>query len=105
VGDVSELADTIRRVAAGESAIDPQVARRLVDRPLPRPTDDLTEREMEVLALMAEGRSNQAICDRLHVSAKTVEGYVSSIFSKLGLEMAPDDHRRVLAVVAYLGSR
>ena len=105
VTEVAELVDTIRRVAAGDSAIDPQVARRLVERPRRRPTDELTEREMEVLGLMAEGRSNQAICERLHVSAKTVEGYVSSIFSKLGLEVAADDHRRVLAVVAYLGSR
>ena len=102
IADLDELADAIRRVARGESVLAPEAARRLVASPSRRPFDDLTERELEVLALMAEGRSNQAICDHIHVSAKTVEGYVSSIFSKLGLEVTPDDHRRVLAVVAFL---
>ena len=64
--------------------------------------DELTDREREILALMAEGRSNQAICDRLFVTTKTVEAHIASIFSKLELMPAPDDHRRVLAVLAYL---
>ena len=64
------------------------------------PLDDLTEREREVLALMAEGRSNQAICDRLFLAPKTVEAHIANIFSKLELLPAPDDHRRVLAVLA-----
>lgn len=105
ITDESELADMIRRVARGDTVLDPAVARQLLAGPADRPLDVLTERELEVLALMAEGRSNQAICERVHVSAKTVEGYVSSIFSKLGLETTPDDHRRVLAVVAYLRNR
>ena len=105
IADVAELAGMIERVAGGESVIDPEVAHRLVAGPSRRPFDELTDRELEVLELMAEGRSNQAICERIHVSAKTVEGYVTNIFTKLGLEVTPDDHRRVLAVVAYLRSR
>jgi DNA-binding NarL/FixJ family response regulator len=66
------------------------------------PLDDLTEREREVLAIMAEGRSNQAICQRLYLSPKTVESYVRAVFTKLGLEMGADDNRRVLAVLAFL---
>jgi DNA-binding NarL/FixJ family response regulator len=68
------------------------------------PLDDLTEREREVLSVMAEGRSNQAICQRLFLSPKTVEAYVRSMFTKLGLAAAPDDNRRVLAVLAFLRS-
>ena len=68
------------------------------------PLDTLTDREREVLALMAEGRSNQAISDRLYLNPKTVEGHVRSIFTKLDLLPAPDDHRRVLAVLAFLRS-
>jgi DNA-binding NarL/FixJ family response regulator len=105
VADVAELSDAIRRVGAGESVIDPEVALRLVGSP--GSVDGLSElsaREREVLALMAEGRSNQAISERLFLSGKTVEKHVRSIFSKLNLEVGRDDHRRVLAVIAYLGS-
>ena len=68
------------------------------------PLDDLTEREREVLSVMAEGRSNLAICQRLFLSPKTVEAYVRSVFTKLGLTASPDDNRRVLAVLAFLRS-
>jgi DNA-binding NarL/FixJ family response regulator len=100
---VSDLADAVRRVAAGESVIDPEVVARLLGRARPHsPVDELSPREREILALMAEGRSNQAIADRLGLELKTVEGHVRSIFWKLALEPAPDVHRRVLAVLAYL---
>jgi DNA-binding NarL/FixJ family response regulator len=103
VGDPDELEDAIRRVARGGSVIDPAVVSELLlRRRAAGPLDELTEREREVLALMAEGRSNQAICERLFVAPKTVEAHVASIFSKLDLLPAPDDHRRVLAVLAYL---
>jgi serine/threonine-protein kinase len=104
VADVREFAESLRRVARGGSVIDPEVVALLVNRRRARgPLDDLTDREREVLALMAEGRSNQAICDRLFVTSKTIETHIASIFSKLELLPAPDDHRRVLAVLAYLG--
>ena len=103
VADVAEFSDAVGRVARGGSVIDPEVVSLLVNRRRTRgPLDDLTDREREVLALMAEGRSNQAICDRLFVTPKTVEAHIASIFSKLELPPAPDDHRRVLAVLAYL---
>jgi DNA-binding NarL/FixJ family response regulator len=103
VGDVADFADAVRRVARGGSVIDPEVVGLLVNRRRARgPLDELTEREREVLALMAEGRSNGAICERLFVTPKTIEGHIASIFSKLELVPAPDDHRRVLAVLAYL---
>jgi serine/threonine-protein kinase len=104
VDDLDDFADAIRRIAKGGSVIDPEVVAQLVGRRRARrPIDDLTEREREVLSLMAEGRSNQAICDRLFLAPKTVEAHIANIFSKLELLPAPDDHRRVLAVLAYLG--
>jgi DNA-binding NarL/FixJ family response regulator len=103
VVEIGELVDAVRRVAAGGSVIDPLVISRLVGRRRERdPLADLTDREREVLALMAEGRSNQAISDRLFVSPKTVETHIRSIFSKLGLEDAPADNRRVLSVLTHL---
>jgi DNA-binding NarL/FixJ family response regulator len=100
---VTDLADAVRRVAAGGSVIDPEVVGRLLGRRRTHsPLDELTPREREILGLMAEGRSNQAIADRLTLEVKTVEGHVRAIFSKLGLEPAHEDHRRVLAVLAYL---
>jgi DNA-binding NarL/FixJ family response regulator len=105
VSDVKEFVDAVRRVAGGGSAIDPEVVSELLVR---RRRHDLvgglSDREREVLNLMAEGRSNAAIAAALHMSEKTVEGHVRSMFSKLDLEPAPDDHRRVLAVLVYLRS-
>ena len=106
VGDLSQFGDAIRRVARGGSALDPEVVQRIVGRR--RATselDDLTPREREVLALMAEGRSNQGIADELIVTVAAVERHVTSIFSKLGLHQTPEDHRRVLAVLRYLERR
>jgi DNA-binding NarL/FixJ family response regulator len=103
IEDVDEFADAIRRVGRGRSVIDPEVVAQLVGgRARSEPLDDLTAREREVLALMAEGRSNQAICDRLMLAPKTVEAHIARIFSKLELLPEPDDHRRVLAVLAHL---
>jgi DNA-binding NarL/FixJ family response regulator len=103
VADVDELADAVRRVAAGGTVIDPTVVASLIGRTRSRDRlDPLTAREREVLSLMAEGRSNKGIADRLFVTEKTVETHVASILGKLDLESQPDDHRRVLAVLAYL---
>jgi DNA-binding NarL/FixJ family response regulator len=103
VADIGQFTDAIRRVAAGESVIDPEVVSRLVARPRrDSPLKILTEREQGVLALMAEGRSNQAIAGQLYMSHKTVETHIGNIFTKLGLAPAPEDHRRVLAVLAFL---
>ncbi|HEU4919011.1 MAG TPA: response regulator transcription factor [Candidatus Limnocylindrales bacterium] len=100
---VADLADAVRRVAAGGSVIDPDVVGRLLGRPRGHSAlDELTAREREILGLMAEGRSNQAIADRLGLEIKTIEGHVRAIFSKLSLEPAAQDHRRVLAVLAWL---
>lgn len=105
VGDIDEFAAGVRRVADGGSVLDPSVVAQLVGR---RTADDplavLTPREREVLDLIAEGRSNQAIADRMFVTLRAVEKHVTSIFEKLGLPASGDDHRRVLAVLAYLGS-
>jgi DNA-binding NarL/FixJ family response regulator len=103
IADIAQFTGTIRRVAAGESVIDPQVVGRLVARPRrDSPIQTLTERELAVLAMMAEGRSNHAIASQLYLSVKTVETHVGSMFAKLGLAPAADDHRRVLAVLTYL---
>lgn len=103
VANVQEFTDAVRRVGAGGSVIDPEVVSRMVGRArVASPLDDLTARERDVLTLMAEGRSNQAISERLSLSTKSIEGYVRNIFTKLGLVAAPDDHRRVLAVLTYL---
>ena len=102
--EIDEFLESVRRVARGGTAIDPEVVAQLVGRRrADDPLDALTAREREVLALMAEGRSNQAICKKLFLSPKTVETHVHSIFGKLRLPPEPDDHRRVLAVLAYLG--
>jgi DNA-binding NarL/FixJ family response regulator len=106
LADLEDIADALRRVARGGSVVDPVVVAELVRAPLTdRRLSDLTEREREVLGLMAEGRSNQAIADRLFVTPKTVEAHIASIFSKLELLPAGDDHRRVLAVLAFLDAR
>jgi DNA-binding NarL/FixJ family response regulator len=103
VADAREFVDSLERLIGGGSAIDPEVIGRLMGRGrTERELDRLTEREREILAAMAEGRSNGAIGRDLHLSPKTVETHVGAIFSKLGLEPAADDHRRVLAVLAYL---
>ena len=88
----------------GGSALDPTVVSQLVGRQRggERPIGDLSEREREVLSLMAEGRTNQAIAERLVITERTVEKHVNGIFTKLGLRASTDDHRRVLAVLAYL---
>jgi len=97
------LAETIRRIGRGESVIDPTLVAGLLGRRLrDDPLVDLSAREREVLALIAEGRSNAGVADALTISEKTVEFHVSSIFSKLGLEGSAGDHRRVLAVLAFL---
>jgi DNA-binding NarL/FixJ family response regulator len=103
VSDPSAFVDAVRRVAAGGTVLDPEVvsallSRRRIDDPLER----LTARELEVLGLMAEGRSNAAIAARLFVSEKAVSKHSNSIFTKLDLPVDSDDHRRVLAVLAYL---
>jgi DNA-binding NarL/FixJ family response regulator/class 3 adenylate cyclase len=103
VSDVAVLGDAVRRIAEGECVIDPTIVSRLVQRPREHsPLDELTAREREVLGLMAEGRSNGAICQTLFLSPKTVEANVRQIFRKLGLQQSPDDRRRVLAVLTYL---
>jgi DNA-binding NarL/FixJ family response regulator len=106
VGDVERFADSVRRVGEGGAALDPEVVVQVLGR---RRRDDplvgLTERDREVLALMAEGRSNQAIARRLVVTERAVEKHVTSIFDKLGLTPAAEDHRRVLAVLSFLRSQ
>lgn len=93
----------VRTIAEGGSYVDPAIVQTLVKRQREEdPLEQLSEREREVLALMAEGRSNAAICGRPYLSPKTVEAHVRQIFNKLGLQQAADDHRRVLAVVRYL---
>lgn len=105
IADLGELTDAVQRVAQGGSVVDPEIVGSLVGQPTRGILDDLTPREIEVLSLMAEGHSNQAIVERLVLGPKTVEGHVRSIFTKLGLEPASDVHRRVRAVITYLRSR
>jgi DNA-binding NarL/FixJ family response regulator len=103
VFDVANLIDALRRLADGETVVDPTIVARLFARKrLDGPLDALTEREREVLALVAEGLSNRAIAARLFVTERTIEAHVKQIFLKLGLNTHPDSHRRVLAVLAYL---
>jgi DNA-binding NarL/FixJ family response regulator len=103
--EIDDFVDAVKRVARGGTVMDPEVVSRLVGRPrVDDPVAELSPREREVLSLMAEGRSNSAICAKLFLSPKTVETHVNSIFTKLRLAQAPDDHRRVLAVLAYLRS-
>jgi DNA-binding NarL/FixJ family response regulator len=106
VSDLDELAASIQRIGHGGSMLDPIVVDQLVGRRRlgPDPLTELTQREREVLALMAEGRSNKAIAERLFVTEHTVEKHVKSIFGTLRLPPSADDHRRVLAVVTYLNS-
>jgi DNA-binding NarL/FixJ family response regulator len=102
VGDVKEFVEGVRRVAAGGTVLDPEVVASLMARQREEPLDRLTPREREVLALMAEGRSNAAIAVTLYVTEKAVAKHTNSIFTKLDLPLAPDDNRRVLAVLAWL---
>jgi DNA-binding NarL/FixJ family response regulator len=103
VGDVDTFVDAVRRVAGGGSALDPEVVSLLLGRRRREdPLEPLTPREREVLGLMAEGRSNAAIAEALVVTERAVEKHVTSIFSKLDLVPTTEDHRRVLAVLAYL---
>jgi DNA-binding NarL/FixJ family response regulator len=106
VSDLEELASSVRRVGEGGSVLDPSVVEQLVERPRSGddPLEHLTEREREVLSLMAEGRSNKAIGQQLFITEHTVEKHVKSILGKLRLPESPDDHRRVLAVLTYLSA-
>jgi DNA-binding NarL/FixJ family response regulator/class 3 adenylate cyclase len=105
VSDIEEFTSAVRRVAQGGSVLDPAVVSQLVGRRRKTdPLEELTPREREVLELMAEGRSNDAISQRLFITLRAVEKHVTSIFSKLGLTATPEDHRRVLAVLAFLRS-
>jgi DNA-binding NarL/FixJ family response regulator len=103
VGDVDAFTDAVARVAAGGSALDPEVvARMLGTRRRGGPLDSLSPRERDVLAQLAEGKSNQGIAAALTVTTAAVEKHVTSIFAKLGIDARPTDHRRVLAALAYL---
>ena len=103
VFDAAVLVDALRRIGDGETVIDPTIVSRLVGRQRRQdPLADLTPREREVLGLVAEGLSNRAIADRLFVTDRTVEAHVKQVFLKLSLDLNPDSHRRVLAVLAYL---
>jgi DNA-binding NarL/FixJ family response regulator len=102
--DIEDFLEAVRRVAKGGTAVDPEVVAQLLGRKRPDdPIAELTERERDILGLMAEGRSNKGIGSKLFLSPKTVETHVHAIFRKLGLQSTQDDNRRVLAVLAYLG--
>jgi DNA-binding NarL/FixJ family response regulator len=106
VSDLAVLIDALGRLQEGECVVDPTIVARLVNHAPVDGLSELTERERQVLALMAEGRSNRGISSTLFLSPKTIEAHVKHIFQKLGLEESADDHRRVLAVLAHLrGSR
>jgi DNA-binding NarL/FixJ family response regulator len=103
VGRVQQLLDAVRRVAAGECVVDRAIVDELLAQPRKvNPTGELTRRELEIVGLMAEGRSNQGICQTLWLSPKTVESHIRSAFAKLGIREAPEDNRRVLAVLTFL---
>jgi DNA-binding NarL/FixJ family response regulator len=103
VSEMAVLADALRRIDDGECVVDPTIVKRLVQRRRQSgPLDTLTDRERQVLLMMAEGRTNRAIGSQLYLSGKTVEVHVRQIFQKLGLQQSPDDHRRVLAVLTML---
>lgn len=105
ISDLALLTDALARLHDGECVIDPTIVSRLLDKQMAAgPLDELTARERDVLALIAEGRSNQGICDRLFLSPKTVEGHVKHIFQKLDIDDSGDDNRRVLAAIKYLRS-
>jgi DNA-binding NarL/FixJ family response regulator len=106
VSDLDELSASVRRIGEGASVLDPAVVAQLVGqrRKGDTPLEDLTDRELEVLALMAEGRSNKAIAERLFITEHTVEKHVKNIFATLRLPQSADDHRRVLAVVTFLNA-
>jgi DNA-binding NarL/FixJ family response regulator len=106
VSDIETLADDVRRIAAGGSVLDPSVVGQLVGRPRRGrdPLEELTEREREVLALMAEGRTNRAIAEELVITEHTVEKHVTNVMGKLQIPASADDHRRVLAVLTFLDS-
>jgi DNA-binding NarL/FixJ family response regulator len=102
VADLDAFSSALTTVARGGSVVDPEVVSTLVTSRRRDPLDQLTDREKDVLRLMAEGRTNQAISERLFLSPKTIEAHVTAIFSKLDLDPTPNDHRRVLAVLTYL---
>jgi DNA-binding NarL/FixJ family response regulator len=103
VADVGEFLAAVRRVGEGGTVLDPEVVAQLLARSRQRaPLDSLTQREREVLGLMAEGRTNAAVAERLSVTTSAVEKYINSIFSKLDLPLSEQDHRRVLAVLRWL---
>jgi DNA-binding NarL/FixJ family response regulator len=105
ISDIERFVDAVERVGHGGSALDPEVVSHMLGRRRREdPLSELTPREREVLSLMAEGRSNHAIAAQLVVTERAIEKHVTNIFGKLGFTSAPDDHRRVLAVLAYVRS-
>jgi DNA-binding NarL/FixJ family response regulator len=102
VSDVHGFVDACRSIAAGGTVLDPEVVAAMIESRRASPVERLTDREREVLALMAQGRSNAAIAERLHVSEKAVAKHINNLFAKLDLPVAADDNRRVLAVLAFL---